>query len=249
MRQLQWIGFSVFFVSSAFAQSGMTAEQVLRKMDDNLVSEKRTATIQMTVVNRGRTRTYVMESFSRGETESAIKYMKPARERGTKMLKKGDELWMYLPAAERVQKISGHLLRQGMMGSDVSYEDMLNSEEMTDAYRSTLTGEETHDGRTCYKIEMIAKKKDVAYPKRIMWVDKELYIPLKQDLFALSGTLLKSWEMKDIKTFENGRQYPTTMIINDQLKKNSSTTMTFSDMKFNVDFETEVFSQRWLKRR
>ena len=249
MRQLQWLCFSFLLASSVYAQNTLTADQILRKMDQNLVSEKRTATIEMTVVNRGRTRTYVMESFSRGETESAIKYMKPARERGTKMLKKDDELWMYLPAAERVQKISGHLLRQGMMGSDVSYEDMLNSEQMTDAYRSTLKGEESYDGRTCYKIEMIAKKKDVAYPKRIMWVDKELYIPLKQELFALSGTLLKSWEMKDIKTFANGRQYPTKMIINDNLKKNSSTTITFSDMKFNVDFETEVFSQRWLKRR
>ena len=61
--------------------------------------------------------------------------------------------------------------------------------------------------------------------------------------------LLKSWEMKDIKAFDNGRQYPATMIIKDNLKKNSNTTIKFKDMKFNVDFETEVFSQRWLKRR
>ena len=40
-----------------------------------------------------------------------------------------------------------------------------------------------------------------------------------------------------------------TMIIKDNLKKNSSTTIKFTDMKFNVDFEAEVFSQRWLKRR
>ena len=123
------------------------------------MSEKRTATIEMTVVNRGRTRTFVMESFSRGETESAMKYIKPARERGTKMLKKDKELWMYLPAAERVQKISGHLLRQGMMGSDVSYEDMLNSEEMADAYNSTLKGEEAFDKRACYKLKWYPKKK------------------------------------------------------------------------------------------
>jgi hypothetical protein len=25
-------------------------------------------------------------------------------------------LWLYMPRAERVQKISGHMLRQGMMG-------------------------------------------------------------------------------------------------------------------------------------
>jgi outer membrane lipoprotein-sorting protein len=249
MRSFGYLAILLLFVLPVNAQESLTADAILKKMDQNLVSDKRTATIEMTVVNRGRTRTFVMESFSRGETESAIKYIKPARERGTKMLKKDNELWMYLPAAERVQKISGHLLRQGMMGSDVSYEDMLNSEEMADAYRSTLKGDETFDGHPCYKIEMVSKEKDVAYPKRMMWVDKELYIPLKQELFALSGTLLKSWEMKDIKTFGDGRRYPATMIIKDHLKKNSSTTMTFTELKFNVDFEMEVFSQRWLKRR
>ena len=249
MRSFGIFALCIFVALPAGAQDALTADAILKKMDQNLVSEKRTATIEMTVVNRGRTRTFVMESFSRGETESAIKYTKPARERGTKMLKKDKELWMYLPAAERVQKISGHLLRQGMMGSDVSYEDMLNSEEMADAYKSTLKGEEAFDKRACYKIEMVSKEKDVAYPKRVMWVDKELYIPLKQELYALSGTLLKSWEMKDIKAFDNGRQYPATMIIKDNLKKNSSTTIKFTDMKFNVDFEMEVFSQRWLKRK
>jgi len=249
MRSFGILALSLLFALPSNAQEALTADAILKKMDQNLVAEKRTATIEMTVVNRGRTRTFVMESFSRGETESAIKYTKPARERGTKMLKKDNELWMYLPAAERVQKISGHLLRQGMMGSDVSYEDMLNSEEMADAYKSTLKGEEAFDKRACYKIEMVSKAKDVAYPKRVMWVDKELYIPLKQELYALSGTLLKSWEMKDIKPFEDGRQYPTTMIIKDNLKKNSNTTIKFKDMKFNVDFETEVFSQRWLKRK
>ena len=136
MRSFGILALSFLFALPSTAQEALTADAILKKMDQNLVAEKRTATIEMTVVNRGRTRTFVMESFSRGETESAIKYIKPARERGTKMLKKDNELWMYLPAAERVQKISGHLLRQGMMGSDVSYEDMLNSEEMADAWRS-----------------------------------------------------------------------------------------------------------------
>ena len=249
MRCFGIIALSFLCSLPTVAQEALTADDVLKKMDRNLVSEKRTATIEMTVVNRGRTRTFVMETFSRGETESALKYLKPARERGTKLLKKDNELWMYLPAAERVQKISGHLLRQGMMGSDVSYEDMLNSEEMADAYKSTLKGEEPFEGRPCYKIEMVSKNQDVAYPKRVMLVDKELFIPVKQELFALSGTLLKSWEMKDIKPFEDGRQYPTTMVIKDNLKKNSNTTIKFKDMKFNVDFEMEVFSQRWLKRK
>ena len=64
-----------------------------------------------------------MKTYARGQDDAAVLYLEPAREKGTKLLRKEDNLWLYMPRAERGQKISGHMLRQGMMGSDMSYED------------------------------------------------------------------------------------------------------------------------------
>ena len=47
-----------------------------------------------------------------------------------------------MPRAERVQKISGHMLRQGMMGSDMSYEDMLEAADFEEKYEAEVVGEE-----------------------------------------------------------------------------------------------------------
>lgn len=247
------IGFILFWVlvgGSSWAEDTPTAAEIVAKIDANMTGTSRTSTSTMTVVNaRGRERSFQMRSYGRGEEDSAVVYLSPARDKGTKMLKKGDELWVYLPAIERTQKISGHMLRQGMMGSDFSYEDMMESKELLDAYTSTVTGTEEVEGRSCWVLEMVAKTEGVTYPKRMAWIDKEQFIMLKQELFALSGMKLKTWYMRDIQQFDGSRYFPKTMVIEDHLRKGSKTTLTIDELEFDVPLADEIFSSRWLNRR
>jgi outer membrane lipoprotein-sorting protein len=225
-----------------------TAEQVLDRMDKNLTFQSRRTRMAMTVEGR-RTRGYEMVSYGRGEEDAAIEYVAPARDKGTRMLKLGDELWIYLPAVDKVQKISGHMLRQGMMGSDLSYEDMMVSRELRKRYTATVAGEGSADGRPCWKLELKARDDTVSYPRRVSWIDKESFIPLKQELYALSGMLLKTWTMSEVKDFPGGRKFPTKMTIQDHVKKESVTRLEFKEIEFGVDFPKEIFSLRWLERR
>lgn len=230
------------------AEGTPTAEQLLDRMDKNMTFEARRTRTVMTVEGR-RTRSFEMVSYGRGEEDAAVEYVAPARDKGTKMLKLGDELWMYLPGADRVQKISGHMLRQGMMGSDVSYEDMMASRELRKRYSAKVVGEEDVDGRPCWKLELTASDASVSYPRRVSWIDKERYIPLKQELYALSGMLLKTWTMSEVKDFAGGRKFPTKMVIQDHVKKDSVTRLEFKEMEFGIQFPQEIFSLRWLERR
>jgi outer membrane lipoprotein-sorting protein len=224
-----------------------TADELLNLIDKNMVFDSRSSVSTMVVTRNGRAKTYKMVSYGRGADEAAIEFLEPARDKGTRMLKKGNELWMYLPAIEKTQKISGHMLRQGLMGSDMSYEDMLESTELRKKYTATVLGPETIHGRPCWKVEMTSSAPDVAYPRRLSWVDQEHHIPLKQELYALSGTLLKTWEMGEIKDF-GGRKFPTTMKVVSATLQGSSTELRFDELKFSVPLEEEVFSLRWLER-
>lgn len=225
-----------------------TADQLLSYVDRNMTFETRTATIKMTVTSPQRTREFVLQTYGRGEDESAIEYLEPARDKGTKMLRRGDEMWMWMPSVESVQKISGHMLRQGMMGSDLSYEDMMGAAGLRDAYTAKVAGAETKNGVLCWRVEMTAKDATVAYPKRISWIDQKSHIPISQELFAVSGMLLKVWDMSNIKTFDGGRQFPTKMVISDKLKAGTSTTIELTGITFGVTLAEETFSQRWLER-
>ena len=105
------------------------------------------------------------------------------RDRGTKFLKRGDELWMFFPDAEDIVKISGHMLNQGMMGSDFSYQDLMESDKLIDLYEFEIISEEEIDGRPCYVLEGLAREgKEVSYYKRKIWIDKERFVGLRKTI-------------------------------------------------------------------
>ncbi|MFQ5864925.1 MAG: outer membrane lipoprotein-sorting protein [bacterium] len=58
--------------------------------------------------------------------------------------------------------------------------------------------EENMAERTCWVLQLTAIKQDVAYHSRKIWVDKERYIPLREDRYAKSGKLLKTTEVKEV---------------------------------------------------
>lgn len=227
--------------------SAATLDEILTKVDANMTFDTRESVVKMTVTKGDRVKVYKMHSYGRGADEAAVEYIEPAREKGTKMLKNASDLWMWLPAVEKTQKISGHMLRQSMMGSDMSYEDMMQASAWRKQYAGTVVGEETLDGRKVWKLELKATTPDVSYPRRLVWVDQATSIPVKQELYALSGMLLKTWTMSDIKDF-GGRQFPTKMVVEDKLQQGSRTEIVFEELKFAVPLQAEVFSMRWLER-
>ena len=153
-----------------------------------------------------------------------------------------------MPRAERVQKISGHMLRQGMMGSDMSYEDMLEAADFEEKYEAEVIGEEETGGRPCWKLEARARDDSVSYPRRLIWIDKQNMMPLRQELFALSGMMLKTWIMSEIERV-SGRPVARRMEISDQLKQNSRTVFSLEEVSFGVELESEIFTRRWLERK
>ncbi len=224
-----------------------TAAELMAAMDHNLQSENQESTVTMIIDDGRRKREFKMHIIGRGRTQSAIEYEAPNREKGTKMLKMDDQLWIYMPKAERVQKISGHMMRQGMMGSDMSYEDMMSTADFDEMYDATVLGSEELDGRTHWKIEALAKDGTIAYPKRVIWIDEAYMIPTKQELYALSGMLLKTWTMSNVQVID-GQNMPMLMVIADELKEGSATTIITETLSFDVQLEEEVFSRRWLER-
>lgn len=240
--------FSALSLVAAVAHADPTAAELLSEVDRNMISAARAADLEMTVVKGRRTNVYVMDSFSRGEDEAAVAFNAPARHKGTRMLKKGGELWTYMPNIEKTQKISGHMLRQSLMGSDLSYEDILQATQLQELYDATVVGAEDMNGRLCWKLELTAKDDTVAYPRRVSWVDQEHTVPVREELYALSGTLLKTWELSEVQEFEDGRAFPTRWVVEDQLQAGSQTTLVFRSLDFSVALTDEVFNQNWLER-
>jgi outer membrane lipoprotein-sorting protein len=240
----------IFFVavtfSSVLAQQP-TGKEIIDRVDKNISSSSRVITSKMVVHGERESRTFESRSWMEGEKKSFTEFLSPAREKGTKMLKLEDVLWMYSPSTDRTIQISGHLLRQSMMGSDLSYEDMMEDAKLLDHYDATVEGSETIDGRVCWKVSLVARTQDVAYHTRILFVDRENYVPLREELYAKSGKLLKRMEMKDVVRIE-GRWYPRIMIFKDVLKTGEGTEFLVESIRFDEPIPPHIFSKASLKK-
>lgn len=224
-----------------------TAKSILEKIDENMVSENQVVVSKMVIHGRRRSRTIKSKSWSVGDSKNFTEYLSPAREQGTKMLKIDDNLWIYTPSTDRIIKISGHMLKQSVMGSDLSYEDMMESGELTDSYDAKVVGSGEIDERDCWIINLNGKVSDLAYQKRKIWVDKTKYVPLREELYAKSGKLLKRMDLENIVKID-GRWYPTKMIFKDMLKSGQGTEFIIEDIKFNQDIPDVKFSKAGLRR-
>jgi len=163
------------------------------------------------------------------------------------MLKLENQLWIYSPSTDRTIQISGHLLRQSVMGSDLSYEDMMDDRKITDVYSAKVTGEETLDGRKTWVLELTAKVADLAYHRRKMWVDAERYVPLKEELYAKSGQLLKRTTLSNVQKIQ-GRWFPLNVVYKDMLKAGEGTEFKMTSVKFNQDIPASMFTKAALKQ-
>ena len=236
-------------VGSVLAAEDLSAQDILDRVDQNMWTESATAKIKMVIHTRRRTDEKEMISWSQGSDKSFTEILGPARDKGSKYLKLGDNMWIYLPSAEKVIKISGHMLRQSMMGSDFSYEDSLErSQRLRESYAARLVGTETVGERPCYVLELSAIKHDVTYFRRRMWIDQERFVGLKEELYARSGKLLKVMAADLIRTFD-GRYYPTHVTMEDKLRKGSYTEMFITEIAFGVDIPPMTFSKTNLARK
>ena len=238
--------FAITIAVGGSAQSPSAAE-LLRMVDNNEIFTTIEYDGEMNIEYQGRRYVKTMKAWARNNADSFIEFTNP-EDRGTKYLKRSGRLYMYSPDNEGVMLISGHMLKESMMGSDMSYEDTINNDTLSSRYNPTIAGSEPWNGRDAWVLELNAKSRTESYPKRKLWIDKGTGDVLHYELFALSGAKLKEYNMIRIETLA-GRRFPVEVEIRDLLRRDSKTTFIMRNAILDRPIPDSVFSQRNLERR
>lgn len=235
----------LFITLTGLSLAQLTAEEIIQKRDDNEYIQSSYAEATMVISQGGRRIEKSMLMYSL-EKNGLVEFTNPA-DRGTKYLKRDDNLWMLFPDAEDIVKISGHMLEQGFMGSDFSYQDMMESDKLTELYTFALLEEDTFNDRPCYVLEAIAVTgQKVSYYRRVSWIDKERFIGLKEELYAESGRLLKTSEVEEIEQIDN-RWLPVQMVMENKLRRDTYTRFIINKIELNPELDESMFSLQSLR--
>jgi outer membrane lipoprotein-sorting protein len=219
---------------------GQDAETVVRRMQENEVHSASRSRGEMITHDRFGTKSTTFVSYSAGPNKSLIEFT-GKQERGQKILRLEDEIYLFYPDAEELIRIQGSALKDSVMGSDVSYEDMTGGKSFLEDYSVTLEGTETVDGNECYVVEMTAKSRGVPYYRQRLWVDTNLYTARQTYKYSRSGDLLKEITLEDY-TRREGKIIPTRLTVEDSLKSDSRTEFIIHEIEIGVDLDPNLFS-------
>jgi outer membrane lipoprotein-sorting protein len=223
-----------------------SVDEILARLDANVSYASIRYSGRMEITIAGESRYKTMDALAQGSTKAFAEFTNP-EDRGTRYLKRDKNLWIYFPSEQDTVKISGHLLKEGMMGSDVSYEDALESSDYRAKYSAALKPQDTVGDRACYVVELSAKVDTAAYDRRLLWIDAERYVTLKEEMYAKSGKLLKVSNTLKVDRLGD-RWFPSSVEFVSKLRSNTKTVLTLSKVTLDVPVADSQFSMSALTK-
>lgn len=154
-----------------------------------------------------------------------------------------DQRWIYVPAIDLIKPISADDKNSSFVGSDFSYEDVSGRHWNEDNH--TFKEESVLDAKPVYVIESIPKNEYKGFSRKISYIDKETYLPLKEEYFDKKDVMIKVFTAEKIEVIDT---FPTiTLRKMEDLKKGSHTLVDFSKISYNAGISEDIFTERYLK--
>lgn len=234
--------------SQAQAQ-GISATEIVRLADEKFNGEKSSYSVMsMQIVRPEWTRTIEFKSWSLGDDYALALITAPAREAGQSFLKRMTEMWSWNPSINRLIKLPPSMMSQGWMGSDYTNDDILRESSVVDDYTHEIAGEETVDGRPCYRIVMIAREDaSIVWGKQVRWIDRKDFLVLKAELYDEDDYLVRTETASAVKVMD-GRTITTRIELVPAEEPENRTVVEIREIKFNIPVEESWFSQQNMKR-
>ena len=181
------------------------------------------------------------------ERWTLMRFIKPEDVDGTGLLTRdyaGDDSdqWLYLPALDRIRRISSKRKGGRFVGSEFFYEDLTDREVNMDLHR--LVGEDKVGGIPCKLLESIPVDEDNSvYSKRVSCIYEKFMIPLRMDMYQ-KDKLVKRLQARKIKKIQGyWTIFESTMY---NLKTGNSTQLATTHIRYDQGIPDDLFSQRGL---
>ncbi|MBN2167396.1 MAG: outer membrane lipoprotein-sorting protein [Marinilabiliaceae bacterium] len=244
--------FSLFLViiglfnSSVIAQK-ITANIIIAKANELMQGNSSYSEMSMIIERPKWKREIRLKGWSKGTEYSLIYITYPAKEKGQVFLKRGKEMWNYIPTIERMVKLPPSMMMQSWMGSDMTNDDLVKGASIVDDYDHSIIKEETIDGYDCYVLQLVPKDEAaVVWGKIVSWVSKKGFMTLRNEYYDEDEILVNVETLSNIRNVGD-RIMPTHLEIVPVEKPNQKTILEFQKIEFEVPLHDDFFSIQKMK--
>lgn len=158
-----------------------------------------------------------------------------------KHLDRDDDRWLYLPALDLVNRIAATDKRTSFVGSDFFYEDVSGRNIDEDEHELLETTAEHFVLKNTPK-----NPHSVEFSYYLMRIRRGSFVPDEATFFDRNGENYRVYRALKIETIQD---FPTvTEAQMEDLRTGSTTTVRYTDIKYDIGLPEEVFSERYLRR-
>lgn len=225
------------------------AQQVYDRSDgDDLVTQ---GTMVLTGDRRREQTRDLYEYRLDGEDDESwqlIRFTSPANVANTGMITHNrpdgsSEQRLYLPAADRVRRISSDNRAGNFVQSDLYYEDLETRKPDQDEHR--MIGEDEYHGTPVKLLESTpAEGEDSAYTRRVRWVDPQTLLDLRVDLYRGGETPEKRMEVQEIERIQG--YWTVTRSTMTNLRDGTRTVIQIEEAIYDQGLPQDLFGSRAL---
>ena len=241
-------------VLGTVSAADLNGEEIMEKVYNRETGESRISRLEMILINRhGAERIREIKQYEKdfGEVEKKIMFfISPADVRNTSFMnwsydsEQSDDQWIFLPALNKVKRISSENKSDYFMGSDFTYDDLGDRTLAEDEH--SLIGEDTVDGHEVYVVENIPAAEDELYSRTVTYVWQDKWIGLKKEFYDQEGELLKVLTVNQLEEIDG----ILTIVDNEMhnLQSDHRTILRSSEVEYNTEVDDNLFSERMMKR-
>ena len=234
--------FLTFFLSSVWttAAFALDGNEILRQVDENM--QPQSYEMYRKLINiepDGSQKEFVFYTVKKGQDKMVALFLSPASEKGRATLRRGDNMWLYIPNVGKPIRITS---LQSVVGGIFNNSDILRLD-----YNLEYKAEKVTDQGDSYLLDLKAKSSSVAYAGLKMKVDKTTLLPTSIDCYAISGMLIKTLHYSKIKDFGAGLVRPSMLETSSPLYKEYKSVMLFAKVK-KRELADEIFTLNYMSR-
>ena len=231
----------------SFSTAAQTAREVVKLADQKMRGNTSQADIIIRTVRPAWSREMKIKTWMSGKSYTLILIESPPRENGIVFLKRGKEVWNWLPSLERIIKLPPSMMNQSWMGTDFTNDDLVRESSVLDDYDHQFSGDTLIENRSCYKIIFMPKPATaVVWGKLVVCIDKQDFMELYSEFYDEEQTLIQYMKADEIKMMDN-RLIPTRFVMVPVDKKNHQTEIIYQSLWFDKPIPADLFTVEKMK--
>ena len=230
--------------SAPLEAEDLSVGDIIKKLEANQVYDTSSMDAKLAVTNRFGVTMNEFTVYSRKGGDTLV-VITAGPDRGQKVLRQKKDIYLYYPDAEDVIWLKGSALKDSMMGSDFSYEDLTDDGTILGRFDAELLGSETFDGAQCWRVMLTAKTKTETYAKQELLVDAETFVTRHALLYSAAGKPIREMTSSDVRAVA-GKNIPFTSVMKDLMKKNTSTEMKLTRVEIGIPLSGKYFNREEL---